>query len=111
MSAVEELATRLLQAAAEDTDEEALAAAVAVQQKVTRPVWLYVMDRARFFGFDDGTVCHVAAASNKWGLFRLFTATGANPMVRNGRCQLPSSVAAEAGNVCLAMHIRCLYEA
>ena len=111
MLAVDELALRLLRVASIKGEMEALAAAATVRRQFYGPVWSYVMAKARFTQFNGGTVCHVAAASNLWQLFQFFSETGANPLVRDNQQRLPSETAAEAGHVCTAVHIRCVYEA
>ena len=110
MKAVNRLATRILELAELKDEATAIQTALNLQKETYRPVWNYVMRRARFTHYNNGTVCHVAAASNLWLLFQLFSNTGANPNELDASNRLPSETAADAGNVCLAVHIRCIYE-
>lgn len=105
------MAKRILELAELKDETAALEAASKARKETYGPVWDFVMRRARFAHFNNGTVCHVAAASNLWLLFQFFSGTGANPFELDASGRLPSESAANAGHVCLAVHIRCIYEA
>ena len=106
-----DVALELHRAAGLGSSEAALTAAVAARQACSDAVWLFVMHHARYCQFHNGTVCHMAAAANLWQLFRFFCTTGASPRTLNSMRMLPSETAADAGHVCTAVHIRCVYEA
>lgn len=106
-----DVALELHRAAGLGSNEAALTAAIVTRQACSDAVWLFVMTHARYTNLYDGTVCHMAAAANLWHLFRFFCTTGASPRTLNSKWKLPSEAAADAGHVCTAVHIRCVYEA